>query len=708
MNLRTLPRLVALIHLIAAPIVRGAEYPLPEKTAADRMLAGYFRAETDRLAGRCLTEIKTLDDWATQREAYREQLKEMLGLQPMPLKTELKAVVTSRWERDDFAVENVHFQSRPGLYVTANLYLPKNVRQPAPAILYLSGHGPVISNGVSYGNKVSYQHHGAWFARNGYICLVLDSLQLGEILGLHHGTYREGMWWWNARGYTPAGVEAWNCIRALDYLETRPEVDRNRFGATGRSGGGAYSWWIAALDDRIQAAAPVAGITDLQDHVVNGCVEGHCDCMFTVNTYRWDYPQVAALVAPRPLLLVNTDADSIFPLGGVQRTHAHLRRIYSLHEAADKLGLVIAPGPHKDTQDLQIPVFRWFNRHLKNADPVIEMAAVKLLKPEELKVFATLPKDAINTNIHDSFVPAAPTPAMPKAATDWARQRDGWLAALKSKSFATWTSEPPPLTLEKKFSATRDGMKFEAFDFDSDPEVRLRLICIAPATLARPDVVSLEAMDEADWNDLKSAWAHYVPEMFGGGAGDGLKVPSDPDNRVFRETLQKMNEGKTAFAFLAPRGIGLTEPTADSRRRIQIRRRYMLLGETLDSVRVWDIRRGCLAVRKLHGMLDSTRVFLEGSRAMAVNAVYASLFEPAIAKLVLHSPPRSHREGPDYLNVLRVLDVPQAVAMAAERHEVTILDRDSSGWEFPAGVAKRLGWGQGRFEVRAPSNAGGH
>jgi dienelactone hydrolase len=186
--------------------------------------------------------------------------------------------------------------------VTANLYLPKNLAKPAPTILYVSGHGPVIKDGISYGNKVAYQHHGAWFARNGYVCLIIDTLQLGEIQGVHHGTYREGMWWWNSRGYTPAGVEAWNSIRALDYLATRPEVDPNRFGVTGRSGGGAYSWWLAALDDRIKVAAPVAGITDLQNHVVDGTVEGHCDCMFVVNTYRWDYPEVAALVAPRPLI----------------------------------------------------------------------------------------------------------------------------------------------------------------------------------------------------------------------------------------------------------------------------------------------------------------------------------------------------------------------------------------------------------------------
>src|SRR5438046_3148089 len=79
----------------------------------------------------------------------------------------------------------LNFQSLPGLYVTANLYLPKNLTGQAPAILYVCGHGPVIKNGVSYGNKVSYQHHGAWFAQNGYICLIIDTLQLGEIQGIH-------------------------------------------------------------------------------------------------------------------------------------------------------------------------------------------------------------------------------------------------------------------------------------------------------------------------------------------------------------------------------------------------------------------------------------------------------------------------------------------------------------------------------------------
>jgi dienelactone hydrolase len=297
---------------------------------ADTNLAAYFEAEVTRLESACLADVKTAVDWTRQRDERRRQLFDMLGLWPLPERQDLKPVVTGKVDGDGFTVEKLHFQSLPGLYVTANLYLPKNSTGPAPAILYVCGHAEVKTNGVSYGNKTFYQHHGSWFARQGYVCLAIDTLQLGEIQGDHHGTYRLGQWWWNSRGYTPAGVEAWNGIRALDYLETRPEVDRTRIGMTGRSGGGSYTWTTAALDERIKAAAPVAGITDLRNHVCDGAVEGHCDCMFFVNTHRWDFPLNAALMAPRPLLIVNTDADSIFPLDGVNRLFAKTRRIYGI------------------------------------------------------------------------------------------------------------------------------------------------------------------------------------------------------------------------------------------------------------------------------------------------------------------------------------------------------------------------------------------
>ncbi len=188
----------------------------------------------------------------------------MLGLWPMPPRTDLNVKITGKLERPKFTVEKIVFESMPGLYVTANLYVPKPAPKKAPTILYVCGHGNIVKDGVSYGSKTYYQHHPAWYAEHGYVSLIIDTLQLSEIPGIHHGTYREKMWWWHTLGYTPAGVECWNAMRALDYLETRPEVDPKRIGVAGRSGGGAYSWWIAATDERIACAVPVAGIADLR------------------------------------------------------------------------------------------------------------------------------------------------------------------------------------------------------------------------------------------------------------------------------------------------------------------------------------------------------------------------------------------------------------------------------------------------------------
>lgn len=694
-----------------------------------------FAAETERLAGRTLAGIQTAGDWAARRGELRRQLSEMLGLWPMPARTELRSDVTGRSEHDGFVVENVQFQSRPGLYVTANLYRPSRVTEPLPAILYLSGHGAVISNGVSYGNKVAYQHHGAWFARNGYVCLVVDSVQLGEIQGLHHGTYRENLWWWNARGYSPAGAEAWNCIRALDYLSTRPEVDTNRFGVTGRSGGGAYSWWVAALDDRIRAAAPVAGITDLRNHVVDGTVEGHCDCMFPVNTHRWDFPQVAALVAPRPLLIVNTDADTIFPLDGVQRLHARVRDIYRLENAADRLGLVIAPGPHHDTQDLQVPVFRWFNRHLKGVDPVIEMAAVPLCTPEQLRVFRTLPADAINTNLHETFVPAAAPAPVAASGPAWQAQRARWMAALREQSFAGWPEAAPLPTLTRLWTAKRDGVRLEAYELQSEDGLPLRVYAAQAAGNRRVREITLQVLGDAETarsGAVGGAAGNSGADVAGGGVGRGVGAPADasvegitaydpwlaalsgsfaaelkdelaavgkivtPDAAGLAELTQGLAANGRILVWFAPRGIGLTAWGETPKHRIQVRRRFMLLGQTLDSMRVWDIRRAVQAVRGASEWRGAS-LTLRGSGVLAADALYAALFEAGVARLELWRLPASHRDGPDYLNVLKVLDVPQALAMSVEQGTVVLRATDGNVAGYARETMRRLGWSRERL-----------
>ncbi len=694
-----LPLLVGCGALLPLAAASPPAYSLSTDQPADLQLACYFQAETRRLQSNCLASVRTAEDWQRQRDGYRRELQEMLGLWPWPEQTDLRATVTGRIEAEGFAVEKLHYQSLPGLHITANLYLPKPRSNAVPAILYVCGHARVASNGVSFGNKTGYQHHGAWFARNGYVCLVLDTIQLGEIEGVHHGTYREGMWWWNSRGYTPAGVEAWNGLRALDYLETRPEVDRTRFGVTGRSGGGAYSWWIAALDDRIRVAAPVAGITDLQNHVLDGVVEGHCDCMFLVNTYRWDYAQVAALVAPRPLLLANSDKDTIFPLDGVIRVHSAVRRIYDLLGATDRLGLLITEGPHKDTQDLQLPVLRWFNRHLRGDDPLVATAAERAFRPEELRVFTTIPADERTARIHDTFVPAAPPPTPPVSAAEWTRQRDSWMAALEGKVFGGWPTraDVAQIQVQRTRHVERNNVRLETWELESQPFVSLQVQVLRRTGGRRPTSVVLEVVDQAGWE----AWTGALGAAFGepvvppagaAAAGTTQRMPA------FEEIRRRALENRQAHVVLAPRGVGPNSWTGDAKKQIQIRRRFQLLGQTLDGMRVWDIRRAIEALREIPG-LGRAPLTVRAQGAMGVNVLYASLFTPGIDQLELRALPASHRDGPDYLNVLRFLDIDGAAAMAAERCRVQLRGVDSDDWEYPRAVSRALGWAPDQFEV---------
>jgi dienelactone hydrolase len=638
---RALCIIFSLLGLALLAAEAGKTRPAPPEI---RQIEVWFAAETAALADWCLASAGSLAGWEAGAAGRRRKLQEMLGLLPMPERTDLKAVTTGRIERDEFIVEKLHFQASPRLYVTANLYLPRGGKAPFPAILYVCGHSRAVAGGVSYGNKTGYHHHGIWFARNGYVCLVIDTLQMGEIQGSHRGTYSEGQWWWNSRGFTPAGVETWFGIRALDYLCSRPEVDAQRIGMTGRSGGGAYTWFVAALDDRVKVAAPVAGITDLRNHVVDGTIEGHCDCMFPVNTYRWDFAQLAAMIAPRPLLIGNSDKDRIFPLDGVMRLHRKVRGVYELYGKTNHLGLLITEGPHADTQDLQLPVFRWFNRFLRSEDPVIEMAATRQFQPSELRVFEQLPADQINTRIPESFVPKAdPGAALSPERIEELRTRvfGGWPLETAGRGFR----QAEPLAQSQEL-----GVVFKSYSFDTQPGLSLLLHTFRSPKVSKPKRVILEVLDS---RDIEKSLAGFLWR-----------------GEMTRETCaplrSKSESEKALLAFFAPRGAEPTDWLHRDKRAPQVRRRFMLLGQTLDGMRVWDIRR-CVQAAQSIREIKGLPIEVIAASDMGVNAAYAALFEPGISKLRLRDLPASHQAGPDYLNILRFTDIPEVLQWLGER-----------------------------------------
>ncbi|MGV3486721.1 MAG: alpha/beta hydrolase family protein [Planctomycetaceae bacterium] len=632
-------------------------------------LAAYFESEVGELEQQNeLTRYKDLAEWEAAKPTLRGELFDMLGLYPLPDRSPLQAEVTGIAEETEFIVEKVHFQSLPGLYVTGNFYLPRKVEGPLPTVLYVCGHASVKKDNVSLGNKTAYQHHGAWFARNGYACLIIDTLQLGEIEGVHHGTYRMNRWWWNSRGYTSAGVEAWNCIRALDYLETRPEVDATRVGVTGRSGGGAYSWWLAALDDRIACAVPVAGITSLRNHVIDGCVEGHCDCMYMVNTHRWDFAKVAALVAPRPLLISNTDKDRIFPLEGVVDVHRQVRHIYRLHEAGDKLGLQITEGPHQDTQELHIHAFRWFNRFLKQDRSMIEKVASKFFEPEQLQVFATLPADQVNTRVDETFVPAATLPAVETVLADpnaWFADR---LNRLRDRCFKAWPEDEqlPPVRQENLPTELTAGSKGETLQknrihFQSEPNVELFL-----------DILCSPGQPPAK---LTSAI---------------LLVAEDPDGAV-EAALREGWEASTGLVVFSPRGAGPHAWGGSDAKQIQILRRFQLIGTTVDSMQVWDIRRAMQAVAEVCPQVGNSLSFHTAPR-FEVHSLIASLFERPVSSHRVSLADADPSRWPAVLNLTRTIAPQELVAMASLRSEIEAASTSTPLFGFVQELAKDGRW----------------
>ncbi|MBW3541325.1 MAG: prolyl oligopeptidase family serine peptidase [Planctomycetes bacterium] len=629
-----------LLVLVSRPAAAQPYGEADRGETGDGMIQAWLAQRAAELHDGFAEDVASLDDWQERRQRYRQEYFHMLGLDPLPEKTPLQVTVTGTYEGDGFVVEKLHYQSRPRLYVTANLYRPPQIEpgDKLPAVLYVCGHAGRGRNG----NKTAYQSHGIWFARHGYLCLMVDTLQLGEIAAIHHGTYRESRWWWHSRGYTPAGVECWNGIRGIDYLISRPEVDPERIAVTGISGGGAATFWVAAADERVKVAVPVSGMADLPSYVSNRVINGHCDCMFLYNTFQWPWVRIAALIAPRPMLFTNSDNDRIFPMDANERLAARLERVYSLYGRSHDVDAMVSIGGHAYREDIRRAAFRFINTHLKHDPRPITDSEVDLvtgdgndrehpIPPEELRAFPNdddLPKDELNTSIDEHFVPIA-EPTLPSEG-DFEAWKERLTGELRRISFRAFPERIPAAAAKSNGPDERIAM------IETEPGIRVPLVHVP---LARRDtggrseqrIVLLVRMAEVlklpEWLDAHMAPADelYVVEPRGG--EHTRWTTKDPPNYVERS--------------------------------------HVLLGRTVDTGRVWDVIAAARHLRETTGH----PVHVAGEGAEAVLAAYAALWEPEIAGVVAHEPSPGHMtpQSPQFLNVLRVCDVPDVLGMLAPR-----------------------------------------
>ena len=207
--------------------------------------------------------LKTQNDWLKRQTETRKIMEEMVG--KFPAKTPLNPVITGTIKRDGFTVEKLYFESRPGFYVTAALFLPTAKKGKQPAILYCCGHADIAFR------REFYQRCILNLVKKGFIVLAFDPVGQGEriqyvdsngksIFGATHEHSYPGTQSF-VSGLSPAHYFIWDGIRAIDYLISRKEVDPARIGITGRSGGGTQTAYIAAIDDRIVASVPEQWIT---------------------------------------------------------------------------------------------------------------------------------------------------------------------------------------------------------------------------------------------------------------------------------------------------------------------------------------------------------------------------------------------------------------------------------------------------------------
>jgi cephalosporin-C deacetylase-like acetyl esterase len=318
-----------------------------------------------------LNELKTKADAEAYVRSAQERIRQSFG--PEPERTPLNPRVTGTVERETYRIENVIFDSRPGFPVTANLYIPKGHAGLRPAVVGTCGHS---TNGKA---EKAYQSFAQGLARLGYVCLIYDPIGQGERLQyvkedlssrigvgvsehLHAGNQQFlvgdffGMW------------RAWDGIRALDYLLTRPEVDKQNVGVTGNSGGGTMTTWLCGVERRWTMAAPSCFVTTFRRNMENELPQDTEQCPPRALALDLDHADFFAAMAPKPVIILAKERD-YFDVRGSEETYKRLRRLYRLLDAEDNVALFYGPTGHGYSQENREAMYSWFDRATSRAAP---------------------------------------------------------------------------------------------------------------------------------------------------------------------------------------------------------------------------------------------------------------------------------------------------------------------------------------------------
>ena len=312
-------------------------------------------------------EVRTLDTpwrfgapgdaaaWQARAHVLREQVLVAAGLWPLPEKRPLRGEVFGRIERGDHSIEKVFFESYPGFYVTGNLYRPLGRTGPFPGVVSPHGHwdyGRLENSAVG-----SVPARCISLARQGYVVLSYDMVGYNDSTQVDHRLLDPRLAQW---GIGSLSLHLWNSIRALDFLESLPDVDRQRLAATGASGGATQTFLLAAVDERVRVSAPV--------NMISHTMQGGDVCENAPNL-RLDASnmEIGALSAPRPMLMVSATGDWTKDTPRVE--FPAVRAVYSLLGAADAVETVQFDAPHNYNQASREAVYAFFGRRILGLGP---------------------------------------------------------------------------------------------------------------------------------------------------------------------------------------------------------------------------------------------------------------------------------------------------------------------------------------------------
>ncbi len=299
----------------------------------------------------------SLQEWQARREVLRRQILSAAGLFPMFPKTDLHPQVFGRVRHPGYTIEKVLLETMPGYYLGGNLYRPTKPAPPGGYPAVVSPHGHWDYGRLENTAICSVPARAITLATQGYVVLTIDMVGYNDTIQTPHdfGTKPEEQLW----SFGSLGLQLWNAIRAVDFLESLEGVNPHKIGATGASGGGTQTFLLGAVDDRIQFSAPA--------NMVSLTMQGGGICENAPNL-RLDTNNVefAAMMAPRPMLVAGATGD--WTRNMKTEEYPAIRAIYDLYGKGDQVEYFFQQAPHNYNQANREAMYAFFGKHVLGID----------------------------------------------------------------------------------------------------------------------------------------------------------------------------------------------------------------------------------------------------------------------------------------------------------------------------------------------------